>query len=212
MSEERQPLTPVQVGWVLAWAELTLGMVRVAYEKDKDEQHDRIARRDHHVYLVGGLVLAAGAGALQARHAGVLLGVPLLSLLLGWVYLANDDKVTDIGRCVRTEQKPAAEAVLEYVRQTLTAAGVAAVLPSPPAFGWETFRDPRRGLRKVTQLAADLLTFCVTPLAAVSVYWAFGPWPPVLVAASIVAIALTVALGVLIVVYADLGPKEAEQS
>ncbi|MEW2386906.1 hypothetical protein AB0933_00945 [Streptomyces venezuelae] len=171
--------------------EVTLGRVLlVEYEQLKAEQKSRITFRDNLVYAL----LAATAAVIAATipstaRTALLLLLPPLSVLLGWTYLVNDEKISAIGQYIRTELTPA----------------LAAVVEGDGIFGWEAAhrRDERRAARKRLQLAVDLLAFCVSPAAALTVFWIHGhlTWP--LVTVSLVESTALVALGVQIVLYAD---------
>jgi hypothetical protein len=43
------------------------------------------------------------AVSVSARDPGYLLLLPPVSLILGWTYLANDEKISTIGRYIRGE-------------------------------------------------------------------------------------------------------------
>jgi hypothetical protein len=142
-----------------------LALVTLEYQQLKDEQRTRITARDGLIYAT----LASVAGVLAA---GVKTGSPLLLLvlppavlLLGWTYLANDRKVTEIGAYIRTDLATRARVLL----------------PGADPFGWETHHrihttgSGRRGL-KVGQLAVDLIAFCLPAIAAPLVL-VLGPWP-----------------------------------
>jgi len=140
-------------------AEALLRVTLAEYEKLKDEQRARIGVRDNLIYaaLVAG---AAVAGATATRGtAAFLLLLPPVSALLGWTYLMNDHKISQLGKYFRSNTRPA-----------LTA------LTGQPALGWE-YRDlnRRRSVRKRLQLGFDLLAFTVLPLAALVAYWTAGP-------------------------------------
>jgi hypothetical protein len=126
----------------------------------------------------------------------LLLLLPPVSVLLGWTYLVNDEKISAIGRYVRDELAPRLE-------QLTSGHGAAKI------FGWENAhrRDARRASRKWLQLAVDLLAFCASPLAALAVFWALGPVGAPLLLVSLAELAAIAVLGVQIVLYADLaGP------
>lgn len=76
-----------------------------------------------------------------------------------------------------------------------------------PVFGWETYPDPRRSLRKIVQLFVDLLTFCVPSTAAIVGFWMIGPRPPVLMVAAMVEVLMVIAQAVLLVLYAEVTTK-----
>ncbi|MFF1376309.1 hypothetical protein [Streptomyces sp. NPDC058308] len=174
--------------------EVTLGRVLlVEYEQLKAEQKSRIALRDNLIYAM----LAATAAVIAATipstsRTALLLLLPPLAVLLGWTYLVNDEKISAIGQYIRSTLSPRLKGVADQ---------------SDDVFGWETAhrQDRRRGTRKRLQLAVDLLAFCVSPGAALTVFWVNGhlTWP--LLTVSLVESVALVALGVQIALYADLG-------
>ncbi|TPQ18071.1 hypothetical protein [Streptomyces sporangiiformans] len=170
------------------------GQVLLAeYDQVKQEQRARIGFRDNLLYATLG-VMAAVIGSTLARggHVEMLLLLPPLSVLLGWTYLVNDEKISAIGRYVRDELAP---------RLKELAPG------NPEVFGWESAHrsDDRRHSRKRIQLAVDLLAFCVAPFAALVVYWLFGPLYWLLLLVSAAELAAVSALAHQVVRYADLG-------
>lgn len=166
----------------------------VEYEQIKGEQRSRIGFRDNLLYA--SLVAMAGvvAAALNTKgRADLLLLLPPVSALLGWTYLVNDEKISAIGRYIRTDLAP-----------RLTSA-------APAAFGWEYAhrRDEKRWARKLLQLAVDLTTFCVSPIAAIAIYWINGPRALPFLLVSITEAAAIIALAAQIVRYADLRHEKA---
>ncbi|MFH8987726.1 hypothetical protein [Streptomyces sp. NPDC017940] len=162
------------------------------YEQVKQEQRARIGFRDNLIYATLG-VMAAVIGSTLPRggHIELLLLLPPLSVVLGWTYLVNDEKISAVGRYVRDELAPRLEELTAERHEV---------------FGWESAhrRDAHRRSRKRIQLAVDLLTFCVAPLAALTVYWVLCPahWPLLLV--SVVETAMVAGLATQIVRYADM--------
>ncbi|MER6139973.1 hypothetical protein ABT174_07925 [Streptomyces sparsogenes] len=164
----------------------------VEYEQVKEEQRARIGFRDNLLYATLASMAAIITFSLQGGgRPELLLLLPPASVLLGWTYLVNDEKISAIGR---------------YVRQDLGPRLTALVPERPRVFGWETAHrdDHRRISRKRLQLAADLLLFTVAPVAALVVYWTSGParWP--LMGVSVAETLLIAVLAAQIVVYADL--------
>ncbi|MEU1627098.1 hypothetical protein ABZ746_17610 [Streptomyces sp. NPDC020096] len=163
------------------------------YEQIKEEQRARIGFRDNLIYATFG-VMAAVIGSTLARgtHVEMLLLLPPLSVILGWTYLVNDEKISAVGRYIRDELAPRLQELTPERTEV---------------FGWESAhrRDAHRNSRKRLQLAVDLLTFCAAPLTALVVYWLLGPlrWPLLLV--SVAEAALVVGLAIQVVRYADLG-------
>ncbi|MEW2163720.1 hypothetical protein AB0912_12075 [Streptomyces sp. NPDC007084] len=171
----------------------TAQLLLAEYEQIKQEQRARIGFRDNLVYATLG-VMAAVIGSTLARggHLEMLLLLPPLSVVLGWTYLANDEKISAVGRYIREELSP-------RLRELTSA--------QAEVFGWESAhrRDAWRRSRKRFQLAVDLLTFCGAPLAALTVYWIFGPTPWPLLVISLAETAMVIGLAVQVVRYAELG-------
>lgn len=73
------------------------------YNKLKDEQIQRIGFRDNLLYVTLGVfggVLAFALGKENNDPHGLLV-LPWVSLILGWSYLINDEKITAIGKYIR---------------------------------------------------------------------------------------------------------------
>jgi len=116
------------------------------FEKCKAEQMARIAFRDNLVYVT--LVAYGGIVAFAAKDNHLaLLVLPWVSLVLGWGYLVNDEKVSAIGRYVR----------IDLTNQIAALVGVET--KPEELFGWEVAHrnDARRKRRK---------TFCFSSWAA----------------------------------------------
>lgn len=156
----------------------------------KAEQVKRITARDRTVYTA---LAAAGVvvGFAATHGTGLLLALPLVSLLLGWVHHINDQAIGAAGRYLRREIAPALA--------ELIGGGV-------PVLGWESAHrtDRHRRARKLAQLCADLTAFVLTPAAALVAFWLTGPHPVVLLALSLVQSAALVGLAVMVTVAADL--------
>ncbi|MFG3255060.1 hypothetical protein [Streptomyces sp. NPDC048172] len=172
-----------------------IGQILLAeYEQIKQEQRARIGFRDNLIYATIG-VKAAVIGSTMARgvHLEMLLLLPPLSVLLGWTYLVNDEKISAVGRYIRNALAPRLQALTPERSEV---------------FGWESVHrhDLHRVSRKRFQLAVDLMTFCGSPLAALTVFWLNGPahWPLLLVSAA--EVAAIVSLAIQVVRYAELGP------
>jgi hypothetical protein len=171
-------------------------MILIAeYERLKEEQNSRIGFRDGLVYAT----LVAMAGVVAAtfnapQRTGLLLLLPPVCLLLGWTYLANDEKVSAIGRYLRTD--------LAVRLAPLVSEGTV-------IFGWEVAHrvDARRRSRKALQMGLDLATFCLPALIALIIFWVSVPpgWPFLAVSAAEALAALGLASQ--IVWYADLGAR-----
>jgi hypothetical protein len=178
--------------------DLTARVLLAEYEQLKQEQRDRMGLRDNLVYAGLGAQAAVVAAIVTGRGGtALLLLLPPVAALLGWTRLMNDLKVSSIRR---------------YIRSGLTSQLTALAGDAPTLFGWETGDDPRRRVRKCGQLAHDLTAFTLLPLSALVGFWVTGPYPLVLLAVSVLDVALTVALAGEIVRYADLaaGPGRAK--
>ncbi|MCX4557854.1 hypothetical protein OHA02_16790 [Streptomyces phaeochromogenes] len=137
---------------------LTDDILRVEYERLKEEQIRRIGFRDNLIYVslaVSGAIFAYYFGGHNRAYS--LLMVPFSVSVLGWTYLVNDEKISAIGKYFREELR--AELVGRGCAETSTLA-------------WESFHrnDPDRVWRKRAQTAVDLFTFCVPSVAAVVVF------------------------------------------
>lgn len=156
----------------------------------KDEQRDRIKTRDGLVYSVI-VAVAAVAGGTRLAGANVPLLLPPVTLLLGWTYLNNDEKISAIGAHLRTQLAP-----------RLT------VLAGTEVLTWESAHraDRRYRQRKAIQLVVDLVAFIVPAAAAVIWYWAHGPANPVLLAVSIVEAAAALTGAWQIIIYTQQPP------
>ena len=73
------------------------------YSKLKDEQAKRIGFRDNLLYVMMAVYGGIIAFALSKSNCYALLVLPWASLILGWTYLQNDEKVSAIGRYIRLE-------------------------------------------------------------------------------------------------------------
>lgn len=139
------------------------------YNRLKEEQCVRIKTRDNFIYVM--LAVAASVAyfafdGTTARHSALLV-LPVACFVLGWTYLANDWKVSEIG---------------QYLRTDLAAALNSTVGPGIGSLGWETLHREHvhRRRRKIVQAVVDLTTFCVSGVAAVVAYWVMAPGAPIL--------------------------------
>ncbi|MFS4095895.1 hypothetical protein [Streptomyces sp. AF1A] len=160
------------------------------YAQIKDEQRARIGFRDNLLYVTLGAVTAVTGIALQTKQPQLMLVLPLVCVVLGWTYLVNDEKISAIGRYIRTE---------------LTSRLTADSHEGGALFGWETFHrsDSKRMSRKVTQTVVDLTTFLGAPLGALIVFWGYSSGNPMLIGASILESAALGGLGVQFLRYAE---------
>jgi hypothetical protein len=166
-------------------------LLLVEYEQVKGEQRARITHRDGLVYTTIAAMAGVIAAVISAKAAALLLVLPPVSVLLGWTYLTNDEKVSAAGRYVRERIGPRLEALANA---------------SEPVFGWEVAHrnGPRRRARKVMQLVVDLVAFCGGSAAALVTFWVLGPVPAGLIVVSVAESLLVAALAVFVVLEADL--------
>jgi hypothetical protein len=164
------------------------------YDKLKSEQIQRLGFRDNLIYA--NLIAMTGIiaiGATDVVRILLLLILPMICVVLGWVYLVNDEKISAIGR---------------YIRYTLTdKVKEAAKITDPNIFGWETAHrsDERRISRKYIQLFVDLFVFVLPGFVAITIFWLNAP--NILVPLRWIAIVegiLLAFLGIQIYIYADL--------
>ncbi|MES9541459.1 hypothetical protein [Actinomadura sp. NPDC000600] len=162
------------------------------YERVKDEQKSRIGFRDNLIYAtLASMAVVVGGAMRRSLDAELLVVMPPVALLLGWTYLVNDEKISAIGRYVRTDLSPRLAALVNG-------------LDTP--FGWEVAHrdDRRRKSRKLLQFAVDQLLFFIAPMAALVVYWCEGPVRAPVLTVSLVEVVALVVLAVEIARYADL--------
>jgi hypothetical protein len=167
------------------------------YDALKAEQKSRIALRDRLMYTALAALTATLALVLQpAGRPHLLLLLPLVCVVLGWTYLANDQKISAIGGYLRRHLAPALVAIDGRVGEV---------------FVWESVhrRDRLRRLDKFLQLMVDLLIFVVPSLLATALYWAVDVRADLL-AVSIVEAVVTLGFAVRVVVAADLSTKDRE--
>lgn len=179
------------------------------YGKLKDEQAQRIGFRDNLLYVtlaLFGTVLAFILGDNENPYG--LLVLPWASLVLGWTYLVNDQKISAIGRYIRYT-------LVEKVSNLACRAG-ADIGEIEFIFGWEVAHrgDKRRNRRKIEQLIIDEIAFVFSGLAALIAFayrvqdkFEFIQLPgaiEVIQVLWVVELVLLVILGIEIFLYADL--------
>ncbi len=127
------------------------------FKEQKAEQRDRIRWRDGlvHASVVIEVVLAGAVFGGKGPPV-LLLVLPLVGFLLGQNYLANDIKIVEIRRDIKTRIAPTLKSMLaesQYAEKLL---------------GWESSLSERRSLRKVaSQLIGHLVAFAVLPAGGV---------------------------------------------
>lgn len=135
------------------------------YVELKDEQRDRMRRRDalvRETWLATLVVLGVVSGG---ANAALLLILPAVTLTLGWTYLRNDRMVTAIRRYI-----------VAHIKSRLTVGA--------EALAWETTPQRRgRVLAKAVQLLVDLTTFVAPAIAAPIAYLVLDGGPSYLAVA-----------------------------
>ncbi|WP_045744941.1 hypothetical protein [Actinoplanes rectilineatus] len=172
--------------------ETTNDLILAEYEQLKAEQRARIGLRDNLIYVTLAAYAAIAVATLTAPgQERLLLILPFAATVLGWTHLVNDEKISALGR---------------YVRSDLTTRLETLRPETAPVFAWETTHraDRRRVPRRYLQTAVDLATFNLPAVVAVAVYWASGIDSGPLLGASLVELAATGVLAWQRVLYADL--------
>lgn len=123
------------------------------YNALKEEQKSRIGFRDNLLYVNLAAVGAIVSFSLtKPENKYALLVLPLVSIILGWTYLVNDQKISIIGQYIQEE-------LLQKVRQVLGEPSTSL----QDIFGWEYFHREKnpfaQGFRKFQQWLIDELTF-----------------------------------------------------
>jgi hypothetical protein len=170
------------------------------YDALKAEQTSRIALRDRLMYAA--LAALAATLALVIQPVGrpyLLLLLPMVCIVLGWTYFANDQKISAIGN---------------YLGQHLSAILAMSDGRVGGVLVWESAHrcDPLRRLDKFTQLAVDLLMFAVPSVLSTVLYWTVGDVRADLFAVSIIEALVTLGFAARVVVAADLSAREQNPS
>ncbi len=165
------------------------------FEKLKDEQISRIGFRDNLLYVTLGAVGAIMSFVLidpPARQVALLV-IPWVCVVLGWTYVANDQKTSAIG---------------EYIRDIL-APKIQKRAPDGdrPLLEWERVNqeDGGRFWRKAFQCLVNLVTFVLSGSGALAYFFRLAsPLSLGLLFWFVLEAILLVALGVWIGTYSDI--------
>lgn len=130
-----------------------LGFFLLEFDKLKDEQQQRIGFRDNMIFITLGSIGAVFSFALEnPKYNIALLVLPFICITLGWTYLANDQKISAIGK---------------YLKNVL--------IPkiSNDTNSWEDYlgADKRRRGRKWIQLFIDLSIFCFSGILSLIAFF-----------------------------------------
>ncbi|MBE9257416.1 hypothetical protein [Dolichospermum sp. LEGE 00246] len=165
------------------------------YEKLKEEQSQRIGFRDNLLYVTLGVFGAVVSFTVSNKaNYYALLVIPWVSLILGWNYLVNDEKISAIGRYIRLT-------LAEKIKENTGNPEIESI------FGWETAHrsDNRRKRRKIEQLIIDEITFVLSGIIALITFWILVSNAPVVVnILGVIELVLLIILAVEIFIYADL--------
>jgi hypothetical protein len=168
------------------------------YEKLKDEQISRIGFRDNLLYVnlvaIGGVISYALS---ETDNYFALLVLPFICFVLGWTYLVNDEKISAIGRYLRTNYT---SKLKEMVDES-----------SLQMFGWEVAHrsDKRRVSRKIFQFIVDEITFVGSGLIVLIAIWMLMPKIPTeIYFISLIETVLLLILAIEIFIYADFKKGE----
>lgn len=138
---------------------LTLSMHLAEYEQLKLEQTHRLNVRDNLIYVmltVFGAVISYSLSDSQHYHS--LLVLPWAALVLGWTYLLNDQKISEIRRYIKTTFIPNINKSCPEKKSDV--------------FCWEKFSSESkyRRLKKYFQLFVNLTVFCFSGIAGIIIY------------------------------------------
>ncbi|MDX2097214.1 MAG: hypothetical protein SFW36_05510 [Leptolyngbyaceae cyanobacterium bins.59] len=166
------------------------------YKALKAEQSKRIGFRDNLLYVTLGLFGAITSFAITSPKGHyAFLVIPWISLVMGWTYVVNDEKISAIGYYIRHDLD-------DRIRILMVGTGDNHYL-----FGWETAHrdDPHRKRRKYLQLLIDEITFVFSGLIALLIFWLLVPQVSIpLIILSLLEALLLIGLGFQIKLYTDL--------
>lgn len=136
-----------------------LSIYLAEYEQLKLEQTHRIGVRDNLIYVmltVFGTIVSYSLSAPEHYHA--LLILPWAALVLGWTYLLNDKKVSEIRNYLINNLTPNIRNSIDHKNDSI--------------LYWEKFsvEHQLRGLKKIFQLIINLIIFCLSGLSGLALY------------------------------------------
>lgn len=135
------------------------------YEKLKDEQQKRIEFRDRMIYITLGVIGGVFSFILEKpEYITALLVLPFICLILGWLYLMNDEKISEIGNYLRKILLPKIESIETENKFS--------IFPSWEEFHKQSFKRKRN---KIVQITLDLLLFCVSALFSLTSFLYLNP-------------------------------------
>ncbi len=142
-----------------------LNILLSEYNSLKSEQLERIKIRDNLIYISLGVFGAIFSFAMfkTIDRSIVLLMLPTVGLVLSWVYINNDEKVSQIGKYIREELTPKIKELL--------------VTDDSTVFGWESYHrsDYKRITRKALQVVVDIIAFAMPSAVSIYTYYTLNP-------------------------------------
>lgn len=133
------------------------------YSKLKDEQRSRIGFRDNLIYVtlvcIGAILSYATR---DPKNYYALLILPISDFILGLTWLLNDEKITSIREYIQNNLTYCINKLLESNDSTI--------------FAWENFhrKDKNRMWRKIFQLLANELLYCISGLFSVFLFFHYS--------------------------------------
>ena len=158
------------------------------YSKLKEEQVHRIGFRDNLLYV--NLLLCSGIlsfGLAAPTNYYALLLIPWVCFILGWSYIMNDVKITEIGAYIKGD-------FINHVQEYANLEGFS-------IFGWETtYRaEKHRTIRKLIQIISKLAAFVLAGAAALVGFWHLHPNT-----GSLVLVLIMIEAGLLLLLTAEI--------
>jgi hypothetical protein len=131
------------------------------YEKLKDEQNKRIEFRDHMTYITLGVIGGVFSFIVERPdYITALLVLPFVCIILGWSYLTNDDKISEIGSYCQN-------ILIPKIEESNIDASISLKT------NWEEIHKIsfKRNYKTNIQLLIDILLFCVPAFLSLIVFF-----------------------------------------
>lgn len=133
------------------------------YKTLKSEQLSRIKTRDTLIFISLGVFGTLFSYVMSGEYSNirtiVLLVIPIISFILAWTYVANDEKVSHIGKYIRFKLVPELRKHSEKDESIVL------------QWEFEHRSDTKRSWRKILQVISDLLTFVLPSVVSVGTYY-----------------------------------------
>ena len=167
------------------------------YSKLKDEQRSRIGFRDNLIYVT---LVCIGAilsyVTRDPKNYYALLILPISNFILGLTWLLNDEKITSIRKYIQNNLTSCINELLESNDSNI--------------FAWENShrKEKNRMWRKIFQLLANELLYCISGLFSVFLFFHYSQTTLFIVSkVSILVcfeIILLIIIGINIFIYSDI--------